>query len=478
MLCDCGDFAFENRVTIKGIERIELSEAAERQQTHKRFNRALIPICTERLRAEEAPNLWKIVFLAMNRSTDMTFFEPILLFLVESAQPNELIDSFLSDVQAKRLALPASVLSKLQSQPLSLHSRTVVLQFIYDGKQSDRPTSPTLRSTRFWKEEALDLFVGGIPCELKSVSIELRNKIDPLLQLVMTNQRASHCFHQIIAVLRASDAPTQRSLVDYMLESHESFPFRVVQLLNGSCVRREDAVEMMRLLLQFHAYKTCSVLQQHDCLLSRDCFRLLQSQTCTRFSLTSIVARWRSPIEARRAWSHVCHDILKCRSAHSSMMRQLSQWIASLQDRLRYPLDSAVIGDLQSVTDYLCELLKEEIGLLKDCEAALKLIGPLLQCVASLACVDELYPIVLRSHVFVHCMLLCRRSLDAELRSTLLRFLLACSSHPEWFAASVQQGLLAMIVALKARVKERREVSLFLFVCSVLVRYSGLGKAM
>lgn len=193
------------------------------------------------------------------------------------------------------------------------------------------------------------------------------------------------------------------------------------------------------------------------------------------FPALSSVARWRGPIEVRRAWSHVCHDILKSRSAHSSMMRQLSQWIASLQDRLRYPLDADVIGDFQSVTDYLCELLKEEIGLLRDCEAALKLIGPLLQCVASLACVDELYPIVLRSHVFVHCMLLCRRSLDAELRATLLRFLLACSSHPEWFEASVRQGLLAMIVAMRERVQERREVGLFLFVCSVLVRYSEIG---
>ena len=169
----------------------------------------------------------------------------------------------------------------------------------------------------------------------------------------------------------------------------------------------------------------------------------------------------------------MCHDILKSRSAHSSMMRQLSQWIASLQDRLRYPLSSDAISDLQSVTDYLCELLKEEIGLLKDCESALKLIQPLLQCIASLACVEELYPIVLRSHIMIHCMLLCRRSLDAELRATLLSFVLASSSHPECFAASVRQGLLALLVWLKERMKERRERSLFLFVCSVLVRYSA-----
>lgn len=282
MLCDCGEFAFLNRVTIKRIDRIGLSQAAERQETHRRFNLALIPMCSERLRAEEVPNLWKIVFLAMNRSADMPFFESILLFLIEFSQSSDLIDSFLSEVQSKHLVLPAAVLSKLQSLSLSLHSRTVVLQLIYDGKQSERPTSPTLRSSRFWKEEALDrLCIEGIPRELKSISIELRNKIDPLAQLVMTNQRASHCFHQIVAVLRVCDVSTQRSIVEYILQIHESFPIRVVQLMNGSCIRIEDAVEMMRLLMTFHPYKTCSVLKQHDCFLTRDCFRSLQSQTCT-----------------------------------------------------------------------------------------------------------------------------------------------------------------------------------------------------
>lgn len=282
LLCDCGEFAFQNRVAIKRIDRIGLSQAAERQEMHKRFNLALIPMCSERLRAEEVPSLWKIVFLAMNRSADMPFFESILLFLIEFARSSDLIDSFLSEVQSKHLVLPASVLSKLQSQSLSLHSRTVVLQLIYDGKQSDRPTSPTLRSSRFWKEEALDrLYIGGVPRELKGISIELRNKIDPLAQLVMTNQRASHCFHQIVAVLRVCDVSTQRSIVEYVLQIHESFPIRVVQLMNGSCIRIEDAVEMMRLLMTFHPYKTCSVLKQHDCLLTRDCFRSLQSQTCT-----------------------------------------------------------------------------------------------------------------------------------------------------------------------------------------------------
>lgn len=281
LLCDCGDFAFQNRGTIKGIERIRLSEAAERQKAHCRFNSALVLMCNARLRAEEALNLWEIVFLAMNRSTEMTFFESILLFLIEFDQSSDIIDSFLSEVRSKRLVLPSSVLSQLQSQSLSLQSRTVVLQFIYDGKQSDHSTSPALQSSRFWKEEALDLYLNDLSVEVKPNSIEFRNKIDPLLQLVMTNQRASHCFHQIVAVLKSVDPSTQRSIVEYILQAHESFPFRVVQLMNGKCIRIEDAVEMMRLLMKFHTYKTCSVLKQNDCLLTRDCFRSLQSQTCS-----------------------------------------------------------------------------------------------------------------------------------------------------------------------------------------------------
>ena len=154
------------------------------------------------------------------------------------------------------------------------------------------------------------------------------------------------------------------------------------------------------------------------------------------------------------------------------MMNRLMQCMALLQHRLLFPLSDDEKKEFEIVTDYLCELLKEEVGLLKNCESAMKLIHQILQCIASLSCIDELYPIVLRNHIFVQCMFLCRWPLSSEQRVTILSLLLAGSSHPSFFSESVRQGLIALLITMKAKITERREIALFLFLCSVLVRYS------
>lgn len=277
LLCDCGKYAFENHLKAKGMERIQLRDVIECQRAHSRVNLFVIPICSARLRKEESSLLWELVFLMTERLSDLTPLEVILLYVLDPCASYDLLDSFLSRVKSKHLALPSSVLSLLQSMSLPLSSRTIVLQLLFEGKQHDVSVSPTLNHSAYWVEEALDFFLCS---KRSSISIELQNTVDPKLQFIMTNQNVTHQLHTILCIIHQHDESSQQGIIEHMLQIQESLPIRLVNLYRRCFVHQEDLIETMKLLLKYHPYKTCSILRQQNCILTKECCYYLQCQTC------------------------------------------------------------------------------------------------------------------------------------------------------------------------------------------------------